>query len=105
MFRISSVQRFSRFGPKLTLVEASALQGTPQEVALPASTTANEAPSISTFNTQLANIISAFQSAHSDAVIASVDTQASFNTALNHPTAHGAPDATCYNTNGVSCLW
>jgi hypothetical protein len=78
---------------------------TPQEVALPASTTANEAPSISVFNTQLANVILNFSSTHSDAVIASVDTQTPFNTALSNPTVYGAPDATCYNANGVSCLW
>lgn len=38
-------------------------------------------------------------------MVASVDTQAPFNTAINNPTAYGAPNAVCYNANGVSCLW
>lgn len=28
-----------------------------------------------------------------------------FDEVLNNPTAYGAPDATCYDGNGVSCLW
>ncbi|KAI1333235.1 hypothetical protein F5Y16DRAFT_407165 [Xylariaceae sp. FL0255] len=29
----------------------------------------------------------------------------SFTTVLSDPTAYGAPDATCYNSDGYSCLW
>jgi phospholipase/lecithinase/hemolysin len=28
-----------------------------------------------------------------------------FDRVLDDPEAYGAPDATCYNGNGVSCLW
>lgn len=34
-----------------------------------------------------------------------VDTAGPFNRALESPTAYGAPNATCYNSDGKSCLW
>jgi phospholipase/lecithinase/hemolysin len=34
-----------------------------------------------------------------------VNTTKVFNKALDNPTAYGAPNAVCYNSNGVSCLW
>jgi hypothetical protein len=61
---------FSKFEPKLITVTTSALQRAAQEMALPASATTNEAPSISIFNSQLATFISNFQAAHSDVVAA-----------------------------------
>jgi phospholipase/lecithinase/hemolysin len=33
------------------------------------------------------------------------DTTPTFDTVLNNPTAYGAPDATCVNGDGKSCLW
>lgn len=34
-----------------------------------------------------------------------LDTWAPFNKALENPTRYGAPNASCYNADGVSCLW
>ena len=34
-----------------------------------------------------------------------VDTQLAFSAMLDNPTAYGAPNASCYNPDGVSCLW
>ncbi|KAK6535440.1 hypothetical protein TWF694_001900 [Orbilia ellipsospora] len=33
------------------------------------------------------------------------DTTGIFNQAINDPTAYGAPNATCFNSDGTSCLW
>lgn len=41
-----------------------AINKTPQEVALPAATTANEAPSITQFNTALTTVISNFKTVY-----------------------------------------
>ena len=55
----------------------------------------------------LASLAATWKSRNSGAVVTIVDTQAPFNTALSNPTAYGAGSggATCYNSNGVSCLW
>ncbi|KAF4447065.1 hypothetical protein F53441_9364 [Fusarium austroafricanum] len=34
-----------------------------------------------------------------------VDTWKAFNKAINDPKKYGAPDATCFNSDGKSCLW
>jgi phospholipase/lecithinase/hemolysin len=33
------------------------------------------------------------------------DTTTPFETVINDPTAYGAPNNTCYNSDGVSCIW
>ncbi|KAF2652362.1 carbohydrate esterase family 16 protein [Lophiostoma macrostomum CBS 122681] len=64
-----------------------------------------EAGVITQFNQLLVNKTSAFASAHSGVNAVVVDTQAPFNKAINDPTAYGSKDATCYNSNGKTCLW
>jgi phospholipase/lecithinase/hemolysin len=64
-----------------------------------------EAAAISNWNTLLTSKASDFQSANSDAQTWVYDTQVPFNTAIDDPTAYGAPNATCYSSDGVSCLW
>ncbi|KLU82816.1 fungal cellulose binding domain-containing protein [Magnaporthiopsis poae ATCC 64411] len=50
--------------------------------------------------------LASFKAANADLSVAVfVDTAAPFNEALDHPTAYGAPNATCVNDNGFSCLW
>jgi phospholipase/lecithinase/hemolysin len=34
-----------------------------------------------------------------------VDTQAAFSVMIDNPTVYGAPNASCYDSDGVSCLW
>ncbi|KAH7129568.1 hypothetical protein B0J13DRAFT_564267 [Dactylonectria estremocensis] len=34
-----------------------------------------------------------------------IDTSLAFNRAIKNPTKYGAPNATCYNEDGLSCLW
>jgi hypothetical protein len=64
-----------------------------------------EARIISQFNQLIVNKTSAFVAAHSGVKAIVVDTHAPFNTAINDPTAYGSKDATCYNSNGKTCLW
>lgn len=60
---------------------------------------------IATYNSLIQSNLSAFKAKHSDIIATVVDTAAPFNQAINNPTAYGAPDATCYNADGTSCLW
>jgi phospholipase/lecithinase/hemolysin len=60
---------------------------------------------IDEYNTELAARLAAFSSKNTGVTAKIVDTAAPFNKAINNPTAYGAPNATCYNSDGTSCLW
>ncbi|KNB10584.1 hypothetical protein FOXG_10745 [Fusarium oxysporum f. sp. lycopersici 4287] len=60
---------------------------------------------IKLYNSKLASKLSAFKKANSGVKTLLVDTSVSFKKAINNPKAYGAPDATCYNSDGKSCLW
>lgn len=60
---------------------------------------------IKTYNTELASRLATFKSKHSDITAQLFDTAPTFSTVLDNPTAYGAPDATCVNGDGKSCLW
>ncbi|KAI0447318.1 carbohydrate esterase family 16 protein [Xylaria telfairii] len=60
---------------------------------------------IKTYNAGLASRLAAFKSKHSDIKARLFDTAPTFTTVLDNPTAYGAPDATCVNGDGKSCLW
>lgn len=60
---------------------------------------------IDAFNDDLASGLDAFASANSGAVVQLIDSSAPFNKALDDPSAYGAPNATCENMDGTSCLW
>ncbi|KAF4457697.1 cellulose-binding GDSL lipase acylhydrolase [Fusarium albosuccineum] len=61
--------------------------------------------SIELYNSHLTSKLNAFKAANSGVKATIVDTSVAFNKAINNPTAYGSPDATCYNSDGVSCLW
>jgi phospholipase/lecithinase/hemolysin len=81
------------------------IQKTPLMLAEAASSQTLEAQTIATFNSELASSAASFASANSGTKYWVYDTQVPFNTAINNPTAYGAADATCYNSDGVTCLW
>jgi len=60
---------------------------------------------ITYWNSQLPTRVSAFLTANAEANITLVDTQGPWNTVIADPKSYGAPDATCVNANGKSCLW
>jgi len=71
----------------------------------PKDSQAAEAVAIAKYNDAIATRLAAFKAANAGVVATIVDTAAPFNKALENPTAYGAPNATCYNGDGVSCLW
>src|SRR5690348_11349985 len=64
-----------------------------------------EASVITQYNNALASNLASFLQSNPGAVGKIVDTGAAFNKVINNPTAYGAADATCYNSDGVSCVW
>jgi len=58
-----------------------------------------------TYNKLLAAGVASFASSNSGVTTWVYDTSTPFNTALNNPSAYGASSATCYNSDGTSCLW
>lgn len=60
--------------------------------------------SINLYNSKIASKLQAFEQANSGVKAVIVDTSVSFNKAIKNPTAYGAPDATCFNNNGKSCV-
>lgn len=70
-----------------------------------ADSNAQLAAAIKQYNDLINSNLAAFKAKNSGVTSWVVDTTAPFDKAINNPTAHGAPDATCYNADGVSCLW
>lgn len=60
---------------------------------------------VNTFNGQLAQRIPQFTSSHPGAVGATYDYHRWMAALLDSPTDYGFPDATCINSDGVSCVW
>ncbi|KAI8954820.1 carbohydrate esterase family 16 protein [Xylaria longipes] len=60
---------------------------------------------IKTYNAELASRLATFKSKHSDVTAQLFDTAPTFTPVLDNPSAYGAPDATCVNGDGKSCLW
>jgi phospholipase/lecithinase/hemolysin len=84
---------------------SKATNKTPLFLGQPDDARASLASAISQYNDLLASNLASFQAANGGITARIVDTSVPFNTAINNPTAYGAPNATCYNSNGVSCLW
>ncbi|KAL0468415.1 cellulose-binding GDSL lipase [Neurospora intermedia] len=87
------------------LLGAAPIYYTPSTIGQGATTVAAQKVAIAKYNSLLASRFEAFLEVHSDATGKVVDTVAPFETAIKNPTAYGAPDATCFNEDGVSCLW
>ena len=81
------------------------IQLTPNVAAQGASVQAQEATAIAQYNNALTSKIAAFKAANAGVTTYVLNTTTSFMTAINNPTAYGAPNANCYNGDGVSCLW
>ncbi|KAI9052027.1 hypothetical protein LZ554_004281 [Drepanopeziza brunnea f. sp. 'monogermtubi'] len=61
---------------------------------------------VATYNALLTDAVAKFAASKGDVVKTwVVDSTPVFERALNDPAAFGAPDATCFNEDGVSCLW
>lgn len=60
---------------------------------------------VTQWNKALNSGAASFESKHPDSSILFMDTKSVFNPILDHPTEYGAPDNTCHNHDGTSCLW
>ncbi|KAK0713297.1 hypothetical protein B0T26DRAFT_612124, partial [Lasiosphaeria miniovina] len=87
------------------LLSVPPINKTPSVLLQTAEAQAAEAVAIGQYNDAVAARLAAFKSKNSGVRAVVVDTAVPFNTALAAPTAYGAPNATCYNGDGVSCLW
>ncbi|KAK3688966.1 putative cellulose-binding GDSL lipase/acylhydrolase [Podospora appendiculata] len=87
------------------LLTVPPIDKTPLMLAETAESRAGEASCIAQYNDLIATRLAAFQAKNSGVVARIVDTGVPFNAAINNPTAYGAPNATCDNSDGVSCLW
>lgn len=74
-------------------------------LAEPAETQQAEAAAIDKYNAAIATRLVAFETKNSGITSKIVDTGAPFNKALDNPTEHGSPDASCFAEDGTSCLW
>jgi phospholipase/lecithinase/hemolysin len=81
------------------------IQKTPEVEAESTSTQTQEGTAVDTYNKLLASGVEAFKAKNSGVTTWVFDTTAPFNEAINNPTKYGAPNANCYNGDGVSCLW
>ncbi|KAF4435856.1 cellulose-binding GDSL lipase acylhydrolase [Fusarium acutatum] len=90
---------------KFVLLSVPPTELTPLMIQQGADSNALLVKAIKLYNSKLATKLSAFKKANSGAKTLLVDTSVSFKKAINNPKAYGAPDATCYNSDGKSCLW
>lgn len=78
---------------------------TPNVIAQGATVQAGEKTAIAQYNAALQSSAASFAGKNSGIKYWVLNTTTPFQTALDNPTKYGAPDATCYNGDGVSCLW
>lgn len=64
-----------------------------------------EAAAVSQYNAALSARVAAFAAANAGAKTWILNTTTPFMTAINNPTAYGAPNATCFDASGIACLW
>jgi hypothetical protein len=60
---------------------------------------------VNAWSSQLAARLATFKSQNAGATAFMVESSTALNTAMANPRNSGAPDATCLNKNGKSCLW
>lgn len=65
----------------------------------------NLVSNITAYNDALETRLETFKSANSAVTAQLIATEASFEAVLSDPTAYGATDATCSNTDGTTCVW
>lgn len=83
----------------------SAINETPEMLVYSNDVRDQEASIITEYNDMLASGLANFTSVNSGVTAKIINTSIAFQTAIDDPTAYGAPNATCYNSDGTSCLW
>ncbi|KAB8299288.1 hypothetical protein EYC80_001366 [Monilinia laxa] len=57
------------------------------------------------YNAAIVSRVAEFKAANAGSTVWVYDTQTPFLAAISNPTVYGSADATCINSDGVSCLW
>ncbi|QSZ37335.1 hypothetical protein DSL72_009433 [Monilinia vaccinii-corymbosi] len=96
---------YSSGGRNFALLTVPPTNKTPRVLALNSSAQATYTTSIATWNKLVTNLATHFQSERAGSSVKVIETAIPFDAAISKPTAYGAPNAVCYNKNGVSCLW
>ena len=60
---------------------------------------------VNSWNSQLAERLATFKEKNTGVTAVVIESAGPFDTAISSPKSYGAPDATCLNKNGKSCLW
>jgi phospholipase/lecithinase/hemolysin len=81
------------------------IQDTPLVLAESTSVQSQEGAAVVTYNNLLTSAIATFKSNNAGTTTYILQTSGPFLQAINNPTAYGAPNNNCYNSDGVSCLW
>ncbi|MCJ1313573.1 hypothetical protein MMC25_007252 [Agyrium rufum] len=92
-------------GRQFLLLTVPPTQRSPMVLAEGTSTENAWGAAILQFNAAIQSSVSAFQKANPAATVYVYDTQVPFNTALDNPTAYGAPNNSCFDAGGSICLW
>ncbi|KAK4237012.1 carbohydrate esterase [Achaetomium macrosporum] len=92
-------------GRNFVLLSVPPIYRTPVMIGQGTEAQEGEKTAIDKYNRAIATRLAAFKTQNSGVTAKVVDTTVPFNTALDNPTAYGAPDNTCYNSDGKSCLW
>ncbi|KUI67717.1 Thermolabile hemolysin [Cytospora mali] len=87
------------------LLSVPPINETPAMLAYSDDVRDQEATVIAEYNDLLASGLANFTSTNSGVTAKLIDTSIAFQTAIDNPTAYGAPNATCYDSDGTTCLW
>ncbi|GFF60194.1 GDSL esterase/lipase At1g29660 [Aspergillus udagawae] len=87
------------------LLTVPPMQKTPLMIERGSEVVAQETAAVEKYNSLLATYLSKFLSSNTQSRAKLIHTRRPFDTAINNPTAYGAPNATCVNWDGTSCLW
>lgn len=83
----------------------TATQETPLFLSDGAADDALIAAAIAQYNAELASSLANFTLNNANVTANIVNTTTPFQTVIDDPTAYGAPNATCYDSDGTTCIW
>lgn len=86
-------------------IKMAAIQETPLMLAYSADVQALEASIIAEYNGLLATNLQNFTTVNTGVTANIVNTTTPFQTVIDDPQAYGAPNATCYDDDGTTCIW
>lgn len=81
------------------------IQKTPSVMLQSSSNQMKEGYAVARYNGLLGHGVEAFKGNYSGVMTWVYDTTVAFDTAIKDPKRFGAKDATCYNADGITCLW